>query len=204
MRGAKVDSKAQASVREESWMVRGGAQVTLRAVQEGDGAGLRTFIDALSRESRYFRFLTGGRIADETIHGFVSHHPGRDVGLVVTAQHPAAVEPTIIASAEYVVGDDGIAEFAVVVADDWQGQGLGRRLIQRLQQLARAANLRGMRGDVLAENRRMLAIMRDCGFSTRRNPEDNLLHEVALTLADVSKPVAANAARLPRDWFSAA
>lgn len=199
---------AQAAIREESWTVRGGAQVTLRAARATDHGRLRTFVDGLSRESRYFRFLTGGPVANETLARSVSRQ-NRDVALVVTFGE------VIVANAEYVVNDEGLAELAVVVADNWQGQGLGRRLIQRLQQLARAASLRGMRGDVLSENRRMLAIMRDCGFATRRNPEDSMLHEVSLTLAEprkapalaalsaLSAPSAPSAEWLPRDWFAA-
>lgn len=191
---------AQATISEESWTVRGGARVTLRAARVSDHGRLRTFVDGLSRESRYFRFLTGGPVANETLARFVSRRQDRDVTLVVTFGE------VIVANAEYVVNDEGLAELAVVVADNWQGQGLGRRLIQRLQQLARAASLRGMRGDVLSENRRMLAIMRDCGFATRRNPEDSLLHEVSLTLAEPRKalaPSAPSAEWLPRDWFAA-
>lgn len=187
---------AQATIREESWTVRGGAQVTLRAARAADHGRLRAFVDGLSRESHYFRFLTGGPVTNETLARAVNRQ-GRDVALVVT------FGGIIVANAEYVVNDEGQAELAVVVADDWQGQGLGRRLIQRLQQLARAASLRGMRGDVLSENRRMLAIMRDCGFATRRNPEDNLLHEVSLALAEPRKAPASSAEWLPRDWFAA-
>ena len=189
---------------EERWTARGGTQVTVRAVRPADRDGLRTFIDSLSRESRYYRFLTGGRVADETIDGFVQHRPHRDVAVVVTARTEDGGE-AIVANAEYVVSADDVAELAVVVADGWQGQGLGRRLIQRLQQVARASQLRGMRGDVLSENRRMLAIMRDCGFATRRNPEDSHLHEVTLSLASASASASARPQRehwLPRDWFA--
>jgi len=194
MSRAEDDNKVEASVSEESWTSRNGVPLTLRAVRTGDQAGLRAFIDGLSRESRYFRFLTGGSVADEVIRGFVSHRLGRDVALVVTSRDADTGMETIVANAEYVVSDGDIAELAVVVADDWQGQGLGRRLIQRLQQLARSRRLRGMRGDVLSENRRMLAIMRGCGFTARRNPEDSYLHEVSLMLAESRTPV-------PQHWM---
>ncbi|WP_454766625.1 N-acetyltransferase family protein [Cupriavidus campinensis] len=197
MHQAEDQNHAQANIREERWTVRGGVQVTLRTARAADWAGLRTFVDGLSRESRYYRFLTGGPVADETIRQFVSHRPDRGVALVVT------VDEAIIANAEYVVNEDGLADLAVVVADPWQGHGLGRRLIQRLQQLARAACVRGMRGDVLSENRRMLAIMRDCGFSAHRNPQDALLHEVSLMLADARKAPARRVDWLARDWFTA-
>lgn len=190
------ENKARANIGEESWTVRGGAKVTLRAARTTDQAPLRAFVDGLSRESRYFRFMTGGPVADETIRHSVSRED-RDVALVLT------VGETIIGNAEYVVNGEGLAELAVVVADDWQGHGLGRRLIQRLQNLARAARVRGMRGDVLSENRRMLAILRDCGFSARRNPEDSMLHEVSLSFADFQKTAARGAAWLAPDWFAA-
>ncbi|RZT36492.1 GNAT family N-acetyltransferase [Cupriavidus agavae] len=186
---------------EESWLVKNGERVTLRAVRHTDRPRLRSFIDTLSRESRYYRYLTGGPVADAVIDGFIGRCPGRDVAVVVTSPAPDGSE-AIVANAEYVVNAEGVAELAVVVADGWQGKGLGRRLIQRLQQIARSRNLPAMRGDVLSENRRMLAIMRDCGFSARRNPEDSYLHEVNLTLG--AQPTrAATAQWLPADWFAA-
>lgn len=197
------DSSTGSRITEERWAARGGQQVTVRAVRAADQAGLRAFVDGLSRESRYYRFLTGGRVADEIIQGFVAHHPQRDAAIVVTVRAEDGGE-SIVANAEYVVNADNVAELAVVVADDWQGQGLGRRLIQRLQQMARTSRLQGMRGDVLSENRRMLAIMRDCGFAARRNPEDSFLHEVSLSLVDAQDraPRPQRAHWLPRDWFA--
>ncbi len=97
------------------------------------------------------------------------------------------------------VTDEGIAEFAVAVADDWQGKGIGRRLILRLRDAAQAAGLHLLRGDVLSENRRMLALMREFGFSSRRNPEDNLLYQVSLAL----RGQAASEARLAQGQATA-
>lgn len=200
MRQATDENGATTGIEAENWTVRGGITVQMRSVRLGDHIGLRRFVDGLSTESRYYRFLSGGRVADEIIHGFVSHRSGRDVAVVVTAQADDGNE-RIIANAEYVVNADDVAELAVVVSDDWQGHGLGRRLIQRLQQIARSRQLHGMRGDVLSENRRMLAIMRDCGFRARRNPEDSFLHEVVLTLRDSRG--ASRQDWMPRDWFAA-
>ncbi|MBB3008901.1 GNAT family N-acetyltransferase [Cupriavidus alkaliphilus] len=180
----------------ESWTAGRGTPVTLRRTRVQDGAALRAMVDALSRESRYFRFLTGGRVVDEIVAGLAAPGDG-GVALVVVAGGEDGSQ-AIVASAEYVVSGQ-IAEFAVVVADDWQGQGLGRRLIARLCELARAAGLHGLRGDVLSENRRMLAILQGLGFASRRNPQDSFLHEVSLVLAQPAR----SAQRLPADWFSA-
>ena len=57
----------------------------------------------------------------------------------------------------YITNPDGeTCEFAIVIADDWQRKGLGRRLMSALIEVARARGLRSMIGHVLAENRGML------------------------------------------------
>ncbi|QOT80930.1 GNAT family N-acetyltransferase [Cupriavidus basilensis] len=169
----------------ETWKLSGGERVVVRAVRATDAERERAFVQALSRESRYYRFLTGGRVSDEVIDLFIESNAG--LALVVTAEVEGL--PTIVANANYVVtrGEDGdVGEFAVAVADDWQGKGIGRRLIQRLRDAALGAGLHLLRGDVLSENRRMLALMREFGFSTRRNPEDSLLYEVKLVLGELA------------------
>lgn len=192
-----MDDQSEARTgKAESWTVGRGMQVTLRHTRPQDGGALRALVDGLSRESRYFRFLSGGRVVDAIVDGLAAPGPG-GVALVVEAPDEVGVS-AIVASAEYVVSGQ-VGEFAVVVADGWQGQGLGRRLIARLCELARAAGLRTLRGDVLSENRRMLAILRGLGFASRRNPQDSHLHEVTLALGQPAR----SPQRLPADWFGA-
>jgi GNAT superfamily N-acetyltransferase len=162
----------------QTWQLAGGERVVVRAVRASDVERERAFVQALSRESSYHRFLTGGRVSDAVIDRFIESRDG--LALVVTAQVNGL--PVIVANGNYVVTGGEVAEFAVAVADDWQGKGIGRRLIQRLRDAAADAGLRRLRGDVLSENRRMLALMREFGFSTRRNPEDSLLYEVNIAL----------------------
>ncbi|CAG9168464.1 hypothetical protein LMG23992_01142 [Cupriavidus laharis] len=193
------DWRASRLLGNENWTLRRGEQVTLRAAQAEDGAAVRGMVEGLSRESRYFRFLTGGRVADEVVEALVA--PGaRGMALVVTAPAADGGAEAVVANGQFVVTGHGTAEFAVVVADAWQGQGLGRRVIGRLLQLAQAAGMRRMRGDVLSENRRMLAILRDLGFSCRRNPEDSFLHEATLAFGTAG---ADTVTRLPAGWFGA-
>ncbi|WER49140.1 GNAT family N-acetyltransferase [Cupriavidus sp. WKF15] len=196
---AGMAARASQPVVNENWKLRRGEQVTLRVAKAEDGAAVRGMVEGLSRESRYFRFLTGGRVADGIVEGLVTAGAG-GVALVVTAPSADGGAEAVIANGQFVVTSHGTAEFAVLVADAWQGQGLGRRLIGRLLQLARAAGLRCMRGDVLSENRRMLAILRGLGFSCRRNPEDSLLHEATLAFGTAG---AEAGQRLPADWFGA-
>jgi GNAT superfamily N-acetyltransferase len=201
MYGTWLGQAARASqpVGNENWTLRRGEQMTLRAARAEDGAAVRGMVEGLSRESRYFRFLTGGRVGDGIVEGLVTAGPG-GVALVVTATGADDGAETVVANGQFVVTGDGTAEFAVVVADAWQGQGLGRRLIARLLQLAQAAGLRRIRGDVLSENRRMLAILRGLGFSCRRNPEDSYLHEAILAFGTSTADAGQ---RLPADSLSA-
>jgi acetyltransferase len=64
-----------------------------------------------------------------------------------------------------------VAEFALAVADDWQGRGLGRRLMAHLVADARRQGLQRLFGDVLAENRRMLVLMRESGARLQPHPD---------------------------------
>ena len=67
--------------------------------------------------------------------------------------------------ARYVLGHDraGHAEFALAIADDFQGLGLGRALLQRLAAHAAANGVGVLFGHVLEDNAPMLALMRRLG-----------------------------------------
>ncbi|WP_084085517.1 MULTISPECIES: GNAT family N-acetyltransferase [Cupriavidus] len=177
----------------QEWVLRDGVRLAVRPATTADGPALRAFVDGLSRESRYFRYLTGGRVAEPVLESFLASATDGGVAMLVLVDTDQGER--IVANGQYVVNQD-TAEFAVAVDDDWQGKGLGRRLIGKLRELARSAGLHRMRGDVLSENRRMLALLRDCGFHLRRNPEDSMLHlvEVALDRAEESGGARAPAA----------
>jgi GNAT superfamily N-acetyltransferase len=82
-------------------------------------------------------------------------------------------EQTIaVAEARFVVDESGQqAEFAVVVADDWQRLGLARRLLESLLRSAAEEGLQRLVGDVLATNSAMLALARGLGFRVLRHPD---------------------------------
>jgi acetyltransferase len=64
------------------------------------------------------------------------------------------------------------AEVALVLADAWQGQGLGRRLLDTLLEHAASAGIREAVGVVLATNVPMLRLARSRGFAVTAEPED--------------------------------
>jgi acetyltransferase len=60
------------------------------------------------------------------------------------------------------------AEFSVVVADQWQGKGIGAALLQRCLSIARQQGLEKVTGVVLAENTQMLALGKKMGFKSKK------------------------------------
>jgi len=63
-------------------------------------------------------------------------------------------------------------EFAIVVSDEKQGQGIGSRLMTKLMAAAREHGLKAMEGFVSASNKPMLTLMHELSFSIEHLPED--------------------------------
>ena len=70
------------------------------------------------------------------------------------------------------------AEVAFVVADSWQGQGLGTVLFAGSPSAARAIGLERFVADTLLHNRRMLAVFHHAGLPVTEGVRDGVLHLV--------------------------
>jgi acetyltransferase len=64
------------------------------------------------------------------------------------------------------------AEYAIAVRSDWQGRGVGYALMNRLIGIARQWGIGELVGEVLSENRPMLAMCRELGFAVEADPEE--------------------------------
>lgn len=174
------------------WTLRNGTRLTLRPVLPQDGPLLGDLVDRLSPEARGQRFhggvhhLTESRLAEMTQVDYQRH-----VAFVIATGHGAHEQ--VVADARYHLDtslDTDLdtdaphtsAEFALMVDERWQHIGLGTRAMLALIGAASEAGLHWLHGDVLAHNRRMLALMRRCQFCVTADPEDeNLVHaEVSL------------------------
>jgi len=84
--------------------------------------------------------------------------------------------------ARYIANPDGeSAEFAIVLADDWQGRGVGRGLMERLAASARRRGFVRLSGTVLRANHAMLRFVERFGFTVADDPQDG--DQVIVTLA---------------------
>jgi acetyltransferase len=149
-----------------------GRTVTVRPVLPQDAEAEQTFVAALSPATRRERFhLAVNALPDALLRHFTEIDYRSHVALIAEALDDDHDEPILVADARYVVRDDGVSgEFAIVVADAWQGNGIGRLLLTRLARVARRNGLRELSGDVLVGNDAMQALVRGMGgeFVTSR------------------------------------
>ena len=157
--------------------------MTLRPLRPEDRDIEFAFVSNLSPDTRHNRLIGGARaITREYIESLVSVDYSRDMALAATTMLGGG--ETLIGVARYVKDKDGdSAEFAIVVADEWQGRGIGYRLMSKLIDIARRRGLKRLYGDILAMNRPMLELVRKLAFKVARHPDDPTLTRVTLQLA---------------------
>ncbi|MDP1611046.1 MAG: bifunctional acetate--CoA ligase family protein/GNAT family N-acetyltransferase [Sulfuritalea sp.] len=165
-----------------SFQAKDGTLVTIRPIKPEDVRMEQEFVKALSPEARYMRFMNTIReVSPAQLVRLTQIDYDREMAFVATIDAEGAEKE--IGVVRYATNPDGEScEFAIVVADDWQGKGLARRLMGILIDTARSNGLRYMHGDFLAENSRMLAFVSSLGFVLATHPEDPGLRRGVLVL----------------------
>ena len=140
------------------------------------------FVRGLSPETRQNRLLGGARaITREYMEELTRVDYRRDMALAATVMLEG--KEALIGVARYARDrKEQDAEFAIVVADAWQGRGVGRRMMEKLIETARAHGVTTLYGDILSLNNPMLALLRRLGFRFGRNPDDATVTRATLPL----------------------
>jgi RimJ/RimL family protein N-acetyltransferase len=143
--------------------LRDGARVLVRPIAPDDRAALAAGFARLSPESRFRRFLSPKRQLTEhdlDVLTRVDHH---DHEALVALE---AETGEGIGVARFVRTRPDRAEPAVVVADDWQGRGVGTLLLDLLAERAWEEGIRTFSATLLASNARAIALLEALGEST--------------------------------------
>lgn len=159
-----------------------GKLVTIRPIMPEDANLEQEFVKGLSAESKYFRFMNTIReLAQSQLIRLTQIDYDREMAFVATTMEgERELELGVV---RYATNPDAEScEFAIVVADAWQGKGLARRLMSVLIDTARSRGLKVMTGDFLAENRRMIKFVSSLGFALSAHPEDAGLKRGVLVL----------------------
>jgi acetyltransferase len=155
--------------------LRDGSPARIRAIRRGDLELERRFVAGLSRRTRYLRLLSGRDLVPGELERWTDIDPAREIAIVAVMNDDGSEQE--IGVARCAVDDEAPTrwDFAIVVADAWQGQGLGEALLRRLVQCAEEAGVASLSGLTLSENHRMLSLARRLGFTGRREAGDATL-----------------------------
>ena len=165
---------------------RDGTTLQVRAIRPEDAVLEQRFVAGLSEESRYFRFFYRlHELTPQMLARFTQVDYDREMALVALAPDADAEGGrSFVAVARYIANPDGeSAEFAIVVADAWQGRGIARKLMERLIACARKRRLARLEGAVLRANPTMLRFVAAMGFTMADDPDDPDQVIVTLVLA---------------------
>jgi acetyltransferase len=153
---------------------RDNAAYRIRPICADDAARERAFILGLSPESRYARMMYGmGEPPPELVDRFVHvdyHHTMAFVAVIGEGG-----EERIIGVARYAANGEEGYEFAIAIADAWQGRGIATTLAQLLFDYARIEGIHTIHARILASNHRMIEFARWLGMSVRFSPEDRMI-----------------------------
>ncbi|MEZ5665166.1 MAG: bifunctional acetate--CoA ligase family protein/GNAT family N-acetyltransferase, partial [Burkholderiaceae bacterium] len=169
---------------QQRWPLRGGGEYTIRPIRPDDAQMLQDLVQNLSPESRYFRFVSSLKeLPPSMLSRLTLIDYDREMALVAIHRERVAGDPAqgtedreierVVGVSRYVTNPDQTScEFSLVVADDFNGKGLGSRLMLSIMEEARDKGLNDMEGLVLANNPGMLKLMKGLGFQIKRFPDD--------------------------------
>jgi acetyl coenzyme A synthetase (ADP forming)-like protein len=142
-----------------------GTTIHVRPIRPDDGERLLAMWDRTSERSRRARFLGPFRLTADNVHRFTDLDPQTQFALVGTLGR--AGDERVVAVARYAryEHDPTHAEFAALVEDAEQGRGVGTALVRHVAEAAYEAGVETLTGEVLADNARMLNLIREIGLS---------------------------------------
>jgi acetyltransferase len=139
--------------------------LTLRPIKPEDEAQHRAFLERIAPEDLRLRiFYTRRSIERSELARLTQLDYEREMAIVATAPAAGGGEETLAVARAACDPDNESAEFGVLVRSDLKGQGLGRRVMDKLIAHLRERGTRELVGTVLAENTGMLALARRLGF----------------------------------------
>ena len=149
-----------------------GSEVLIRPLRAEDAAMEQEFVQHLSPDSRYRRFMSSlkelppGKLKYLTEIDYQKH-----LALVAIIERDG--EQIEIGVVRYVADPSGTnCEFAIAIDDEWQGSGVAGILMLTLIDAARARGMQRMEAFILASNDKMIKFAKQLGFSVHRDPDD--------------------------------
>jgi acetyltransferase len=159
-----------------------GTSLTIRPIRPEDAESEQAFVRELSPQTKQLRFMgTVNELSPAMLAQFTQIDYAREMALVAVTNENGKIQQHGIA--RYFINEDNSScEFAIVVSDKLQHQGIGTKLMKALMEAAREHGLNSIEGSVLARNKPMLNMMTELGFTIRKDPEQDDVVQVERTL----------------------
>ncbi|MBS7633510.1 GNAT family N-acetyltransferase, partial [Candidatus Bathyarchaeota archaeon] len=162
------------------WTLKDGTPVILRPVKPEDEALLNELFSTLSEETMRFRFFN---IFKDMSHEALTRHCNLDYDREIAIVAETQKDKRMLLGVVCLILEPNLktGEFAVVVADQWQGRGLGSKLMDSIIEIGKDMNLKTVYGYVFAANSRMLDMCTNKGF--KMQPVDEEITKITLDLS---------------------
>ena len=162
------------------WNLSDGTEVLLRPIRPEDEPLEYELLTSLSQSSMQRRFFSIiNDISHEMLLRYCNIDYDREVAIV--AEIKVNGVRRLIGIGRLILRRElNAGEFAVVVHDNYQGKGLGYKLVDLLIGIGEEKRLGFIYGEVLTENRNMIGLCRNLGFTIE--PSDDYITKVSLTL----------------------
>jgi acetyltransferase len=177
-----ADEKFTDSIRKKYTTKRtlcNGVIVTLRPIECEDQTEFKEFFKALSPASVHFRFLEIIKeLPNETIEKYCNLDLNQEIAIVALPMG----ENKIIAIARLSLSHkEKRGEFALVIADSWQGFGLGTELVDYLIKIARDYQLEELYCTLSIDNIKMIGLAEKFGLKVMSTDGDTMEMSLKLT-----------------------
>jgi acetyltransferase len=164
----------------DEWESKDGTEVLFRPIQPEDELMLRKFHETLSERTVHMRYLKAmqlsQRIAHERLARLCYIDYDREIALVAVRRNPYNNAPELMAVGRLTKrAGTNSAEYAVIVSDRFQHQGLGSEMLRRLVAIAKDENVGTVFGTVLEDNTEMLSLVKKLGFKVLPTENEHLL-----------------------------
>ena len=149
----------------------GGLQPSVRPMTEGDREMLKSFFNGLTDHSRFSRFMTPFTEVPSALLKILSNVSSPDhIAFMATVDLGSTTQ--MIGEVRFVISKQNasVAEFAIAVADDWQGKGLAGKLMRTMEEAARDHGVSTLIGTTLRSNNAMIELGRHVGYHLKPDP----------------------------------
>ncbi|WP_027404533.1 bifunctional acetate--CoA ligase family protein/GNAT family N-acetyltransferase [Aphanizomenon flos-aquae] len=162
------------------WKLNNGTPITIRPIRPEDEPLMVEFHKTLSEESVYFRYFhlikLSQRITHERLTRICFIDYDREMALVAEYQNPETENRQILAVGRLTkLHGSNAAEFAMLVSDKFQYQGLGTELLRRLLEVGKNEKSCCIYADILADNSGMQRVCEKLGFQITNTSDATIL-----------------------------